>query len=99
MDILDFFLRTRHRDRHHAEYFILTSVGRLKMRQRSCVEEGCRRKKIYSYVVKVDDVRRAVIKPIQRLLRSVAVPETKLLLLLSSADLDNVRPQYPAGAK
>jgi hypothetical protein len=69
------------------------------MRQRSCVEEGCRRKKIYSYVVKVDDVRRAVIKPIQRLLRSVAAPHTKLLPLLSSADLDNVTPRNPAGAK
>jgi hypothetical protein len=33
------------------------------MRQRSCVEEGCRRKKIYSHVVQADEVKRAVIKP------------------------------------
>jgi hypothetical protein len=45
------------------------------------VEEGCRRKKIYSYVVKADDMRRAVIKAKQRLLRSVAAPYTKLLPL------------------
>ena len=69
------------------------------MRQRSCVEEGCRRKKIYSHVVQADDVKRAVIKPIQRLLRSVAAPDTKLLPLLSSANLDNVTPQNAAGAK
>jgi hypothetical protein len=69
------------------------------MRQSSCAEEGCRRKKIYSYVVKAEDVKRAVIKPIQHLLRSVAAPDTELLPLLSSADLDNVTPQNPAGAK
>jgi len=46
------------------------------MRQRSCVEEGYRRK-IHSYEVKADDVRRAVIKPIQCLLRSVAAPKYK----------------------
>ena len=69
------------------------------MRQRGCVEEGCRRKKIYSHARKADDVKRAAIKPIQRLLRSVVAPDTKLLPLLSSADLDNVTPQNPAGAK
>jgi hypothetical protein len=68
------------------------------MRQSSCVEEGCRRK-IYSYVAKADDVKSAVIKPIHRLLRSVAAPNTKLLPILSPAEIDKFTPQNPAGAK
>jgi hypothetical protein len=48
------------------------------VRQRSCVEAACRRV-IYSDVVKVGDVKRTVIKPTERLLGSVAAPNTKLL--------------------
>jgi hypothetical protein len=40
----------------------------------------------------------ALIKPTERLLRSMAAPNTKLLPLLRSAGLDNIRPQNPAGA-